>query len=230
MFNFIKEGKVFLRYLKNKTMNTKIFILATILFSAVASAQVKIGGTDGKPNESAMLDIEATNKGVLLPRVALSKTDIASPLTAHVAGMTVYNTASTKSATEVNGVVPGFYYNDGTKWNQMVTTDNKAVKFFYMPSITFDTSQTLSRQTKDLYTEYKKQFSLPTGGNHVKSTNAPADGIPYFTSATDLYYYVTDYDPAVFSNIEIDDNGVMTYDVTAAATDCTLINVVFVVK
>lgn len=214
-------------------MNTKIFLLATILFSAVASAQVKIGGTDGKPNESAMLDIEATNKGVLLPRVALVTTDVATPLAAHVEGMTVYNTASTSvsnTAPTRNRVQPGFYYNDGTKWNQMITTDNKAVKFFYMPSITFDTSVDALGVTKDLYTEYKKQFSLPVGGNHVKSANAPADGIPYFTDPKDLYYYVTDYDPAVFSNISINESGVMTYDVKAAATDCTLINVVFVVK
>lgn len=211
-------------------MYKKIILLSAILFGAAASAQVKIGGTDGTPNPDAMLEIEAANKGVLLPRLALEKTTDAAPLSEHVAGMTVYNTATTKSATEVNGVVPGFYYNDGTKWQQMVTTDNKAVKFFYMPSITFDTSTDATGQTKDLYAEYEAQFSLPAGGNHAKSTSAPVDGIPYFANRTDLYYYVTDYDPTVFSNISIDDDGVMTYDVTAAATDCTLINIVFVVK
>lgn len=210
-------------------MNKKIILLSAILLSAVASAQVKIGGTDGTPNADAMLDIESSDKGVLLPRVALEDTTEATPLSTHVEGMTVYNTANTKTATNVNGVVPGFYYNDGTKWQQMVTTDNKAVKFFYMPSITFDTSVDAENQEKDLYAEYKKQFEL-TNPNHFASSGAPTDGIPYFANATDLYYYVTDYDPAVFEILSISDEGVMKYNVTAAATDCTLINIVFVVK
>src|SRR5690606_19412679 len=204
-------------------MNKKIILLSVILLSAVASAQVKIGGTDGTPNANAMLDVEATNKGMLLPRLALEETTEAAPLSAHVAGMTVYNTAT------ANDVVPGFYYNDGTKWQQMVTTDYKAVKFFYMPSITFNTSVSATNQTKDLYAEYKKQFAL-TNPNHVVSPGTPATGVPYFDDPTDLYYIITDYDPNVFSNISIDENGVMTYNVTAAATDCTLINIVFVVK
>src|SRR5690606_38623309 len=63
---------------------------------------------------NAMLEIEATDKGVLLPRVELESTTSASPLSAHVEGMTVYNTAT------AGNVTPGQYYNDGTKWNRIV--------------------------------------------------------------------------------------------------------------
>lgn len=203
----------------------KIFFgLVFLTASLTGFAQIKVGGNPTiDPN--AMLEIDAvTNKGLLLPRLELEETTNASPLSAHVEGMTVYNTART------NDVVPGFYYNDGNKWQQMVTTDYKAVKFFYMPSITFDTSADATGQTKDLYAEYKAQFAL-TNPNHVASTGAPtANGIPYFANARDLYYYITDYDPNVFSNITVNEDGLMTYDVTAAATDCTLINIVFVVK
>jgi hypothetical protein len=206
----------------------KFYLIALGLFTAVGFAQVKVGGTP-TVNPNAMLEIEATNKGVLLPRVALVTTNDAAPLASHVQGMTVYNTASTPAGNNAparNRVEPGFYYNDGAKWNQMITTDNKAVKFFYMPSITFQTAVSATNVTKDLYAEYKAQFENPT----TASTGAPANGIPFFASPTDLYYYITDYDPAVFSNISIDANGVMTYDVTAASTDCSLINIVFVVK
>jgi len=199
----------------------KIYLIVLSLFATASFAQVKVGGTP-TVNPNAMLEVEAANKGMLLPRLALEETTDAAPLSAHVAGMTVYNTAT------ANDVVPGFYYNDGTKWQQMVTTDYKAVKFFYMPSITFNTSVDATAQTKDLYAEYKAQFAL-TNPNHVVSPGAPAS-VPYFANPTDLYYMITDYDPNVFSNISIDANGVMTYDVTAAATDCTLINIVFVVK
>lgn len=97
-------------------MNNKIIFLSAILFSAVMSAQVKIGGTDGTPNANAMLEVESTTKGVLLPRVALTSTAAFAPLTAHVAGMTVYNTAT------AGDVTPGQYYNDGTKWNRIVNS------------------------------------------------------------------------------------------------------------
>src|SRR5690606_3338878 len=154
-------------------MNKKIILLSAILLSAVASAQVKIGGTDGTPNASSMLHVDATHKGMILPRLALVETTNFAPLSQHDSGLTAYNTAT------AHDVVPGFYYNDGTKWQQMVTTDNKAVKFFYMPSITFDTSADATGQTKDLYEEYKAQFAL-TNPNHVVSPGAPANGIPYF--------------------------------------------------
>ncbi|MDM1442519.1 hypothetical protein HX056_04125 [Myroides odoratimimus] len=203
----------------------KIYLSIAISFLATAGfAQTKIGvvgKSNPDVNSNAILELEAENKGLLLPRVALTETTKADPLSAHVSGMTVYNTAT------VADVVPGFYYNDGTKWQQMVTTDNKAVKFFYMPTITFDTS-VLGDGTKELYEEYKKQFTM-TSGNAVKSTSAPAV-IPHFPAASDLYYYVTDFDPAVFSDIVIDDNGVMTYKIIGNGTPTSIMNIVFVVK
>lgn len=202
----------------------KIYLTLTLaLISSIGFAQSKIGGTSPEINASAILELDSeSDKGLLLPRVALESTSLAAPLTAHVEGMTVYNTATTSD------VVPGFYYNDGVKWSQMITSDNKAVKFFYMPSIVFDTSVNASGLQKDLFAEYKDQFT-GTNNRMVSSTGAPGV-IPYFENASDLHYYVTDYDPAVFSNIVIDQNGIMTYDVTAAATDATIINIVFVVK
>lgn len=76
--------------------------------------QVGIGTTT--PNANAKLDISSTPAapgGLLLPRVALTGTNSFAPLTAHVAGMTVYNTATVAG---VNGVSPGYYYNDGAIW------------------------------------------------------------------------------------------------------------------
>lgn len=198
----------------------KIYLgLLFSVWSIVGFAQTKLGGTPSI-NANAMLEIESTNKGLLLPRLELVSTTSPSPLNVHVAGMTVYNIK------KQNDVVAGFYYNDGTKWQQMVTTDNKAVKFFYMPSIVFDTS-TQGNGAKDLYQEYTKQFTLQ--GNTARSNGAPTE-IPYFPSATDLYYYVTDYDTAVFSNIAIQADGKMTYTVNNAGNAYSIMNIVFVVK
>jgi hypothetical protein len=58
--------------------------------------------TDGSaPDGSAMLDVKATNKGILIPRVALT-----SSVTSPVNGLLVYQTGGT----------PGFYYYNGSVW------------------------------------------------------------------------------------------------------------------
>lgn len=92
---------------------------ACILFANTTTAQVKVGNNPTVINGNAVLDIESTNKGVLLPRLALTATSNASPLSAHVAGMFVYNTAT------VNDVTPGIYYNNGTQWQFMKSVNDE---------------------------------------------------------------------------------------------------------
>lgn len=90
-------------------------ILLFVAFSAsIASAQVKIGSNPTTINPSSILEIESTNKGLLMPRVALISTVDPSPLASHSAGMILYNTAT--SGTAPDNVVPGIYYNDGSRW------------------------------------------------------------------------------------------------------------------
>ncbi|WP_312510157.1 hypothetical protein [Chryseobacterium culicis] len=93
----------------------KYISLLLIGFCLFTNAQVGVGMQS--PNANAQLDITSTNKGFLLPRVALVATNNPAPLTSHVAGMTVYNTATNTSAA-ANPVYPGEYYNDGTQWQR----------------------------------------------------------------------------------------------------------------
>jgi hypothetical protein len=88
----------------------KIFLSILALYGLHTAAQVKIGNNPATVNADALLELEASNKGLLYPRVALTATTNAAPLNAHVQGMTVYNTATTSDVT------PGLYTNDGTKW------------------------------------------------------------------------------------------------------------------
>jgi len=95
----------------------KIFIL--FLFTGFTlTAQVGIGTIS--PNSDALLDVDASSNsgGILLPRLALSNTTSPSPLSADVAGMVVYNTAT------AGDVSPGFYYNDGSVWVKIATGNN----------------------------------------------------------------------------------------------------------
>ena len=98
-----------------KTTNYLVLIVGILLLTAVNSqAQIKIGKNPTTINPSSLLEVESDNKGVLLPRVALQSAVNFAPLAAHVAGMIVYNTAT--AGTAPDNVVPGFYYNDGTRW------------------------------------------------------------------------------------------------------------------
>jgi hypothetical protein len=74
-------------------------------------AQFKVGTDVKNINPNAMFQVDAANKGILIPRLQLVQSTNFAPLTAHVQGMIAYNTATS------NDVVPGFYYNDGAKWN-----------------------------------------------------------------------------------------------------------------
>ncbi|SIQ73857.1 hypothetical protein SAMN05880574_12313 [Chryseobacterium sp. RU37D] len=99
-------------------MIKNILYLVFILNFSIYSGQVGIG--TASPNTNAVLELSSSNKGLILPRVALTSTNNASPLAAHIAGMTVYNTA-TNTSSAPNAVYPGEYYNDGTKWMRKTT-------------------------------------------------------------------------------------------------------------
>jgi hypothetical protein len=230
-------------------MKTKsVFLLFLLLVAGGMSAiyaQITIGSGQ-EPDKSAVLDINEakgankneSEKGLLLPRVSLTDASLSNPMTAHVAGMTVYNIGTSLPAVlPENRVSPGFYYNSGTRWERLhLGTAN----WFYMPSIAIDVT-TNGTFTRDLFLEYRKQFedsrdnqtpaNSPTAGTAlVKSLGAP-DPFTMIFNADGLYYYVTGYDATVFSNLSITADGKLTYTVNAAnVTGATYMNIVFAVK
>jgi hypothetical protein len=102
-----------------------LLLYFAVFSTSVASAQVKIGSNPTTINSSSILEIESTNKGVLMPRIALTAADNASPLSNHVVGMIIYNTAT--AGTAPNIVTPGFYYNDGTRWQVLKSSKTASV-------------------------------------------------------------------------------------------------------
>ncbi|RZK93277.1 MAG: hypothetical protein EOO98_00035 [Pedobacter sp.] len=86
-------------------MKRGYIILLFMLAGYAAQAQQGFGTSNPAP--SSVIDMVATNKGALLPRVALTNTTAAAPVTAPANALTVFNTATT------GDVTPGFYY-----WSQ----------------------------------------------------------------------------------------------------------------
>lgn len=96
-------------------MKKLTFLIPSLLFiSNTMFAQVSVNADGSPPDPSAMLDVKASNKGLLPPRVALTSIILAAPLTSPAVGLLVYNTAT--AGTPPNNVIPGYYYWNSTQW------------------------------------------------------------------------------------------------------------------
>jgi hypothetical protein len=93
---------------------TVALLLTMSAYLNVVAQNVGINTDGATPDASAMLDINSTNKGLLIPRVALTATNVAGPVTSPTTSLLVYNTATDGAAPD--NVVPGYYYWNGIMW------------------------------------------------------------------------------------------------------------------
>lgn len=101
----------------------RILLQLLFLISTFGFAQVGVNTTT--PDPSSMLDISATNKGVLVPRVSLPNvtTTQLDGINTAATGLLIWNTNA--ATTGGNGV--GFYFFNGTQWmpiTQTATSDH----------------------------------------------------------------------------------------------------------
>ena len=85
-------------------MKTKLFftMLICVFQHAVFAQNIGINSTGAVPDKSAMLDVSATNKGILVPRMTSAlRTAIANP----AKGLLVYDSSTT-----------GFWFHNGNVW------------------------------------------------------------------------------------------------------------------
>ena len=94
-----------------------IFVLNVLLVTtAVSQNGVSINAAPGVPaDNSAMLDIVSSSKGLLIPRVALQSTTDVTTIPMPALSLLVYNT----NASMAGGGL-GFWYWNGTLWVQAI--------------------------------------------------------------------------------------------------------------
>src|ERR1051326_366208 len=98
-----------------------LFFVAVLLQFSIARAQsVGINDDGSSPHTSAMLDVKSLSKGLLIPRVALSATNTAGPVTTPATSLLVYNTATAGSGG--TAVSPGFYFWNSTSWEKITSS------------------------------------------------------------------------------------------------------------
>ncbi len=99
-------------------------ILLLVTFS-IQAQNVGVNATGAAPNSSAILDVAATNKGLLIPQVILTSSTDAVTIPTPANSLLVYNT----STSILNGLKgAGYYYNSGTSvapvWVRLVSALN----------------------------------------------------------------------------------------------------------
>ncbi len=91
-------------------MRTLSVIIGLSLVGVLTAQGVKISSTPGNPDPSAVLDAEATDKGVLVPRIDLQNATDGQTIINPATGLMVFNTGQSLAPA-------GFYYNAGTPQN-----------------------------------------------------------------------------------------------------------------
>jgi len=92
-----------------------IIIASLLLYGLGLFAQVGINANNNPPDNSAMLDVQSTTKGILIPRMTIvQRALIANPAN----GLMIYQTDG----------VSGFYYYNSTAWQYIGLTDGSETK------------------------------------------------------------------------------------------------------
>lgn len=151
-------------------------LLIIFLWQAVA-AFAQVGVHTDNPDNSSAMDIVATNRGLLIPRVTLTA-DLASPspITAPAVGLLVFNSGANQPV--------GFYYWNGTSWT-MLTTGSPSGNYWSITGNSGTVPGTNFLGTTDnnhfvVYTNNAERMRFESDGQIVIDSIAPRN-------ATDLF-------------------------------------------
>ncbi|MBP6039457.1 MAG: hypothetical protein KA523_04570 [Flavobacterium sp.] len=114
-------------------MKKYVLIIAFLILGQI-HAQTGIGTST--PHASAKLDVTATNKGFLPPRVTLTSNTDATTIPSPAEGLLVYNLGSV-------GLQAGYYYWNGTDWTTIATASSPDQMVDYIQA-SLSANQTLS--------------------------------------------------------------------------------------
>ncbi len=178
----IKTMKKKIKTLKTNVMKrlpniASVMALLTITYNTATAQNVGISPTGVPPAGDAGLDVNFTNKGLLIPRVSLTNTGTyglvgGGPTTS----MLVYNTNAAIGGTGAMG--EGYYYWNGTRWTKLLVgnTPSDAWLTSGNAGTTAGTHFIGTTDAQDLVfkTNNTEKMRITTSGNVGIGTTAPA--------------------------------------------------------
>ena len=100
----------------------KIFIATIILIITQQLTAQNVGIGTTSPANSALLELNASNKGFLMPRVNLTGVSDLTTVPSPTNALLVYNLATASSGADA--VIPGYYYFSSGKWIPLANANN----------------------------------------------------------------------------------------------------------
>ncbi len=149
----------------------KSIIFVSLFLTLQMHAQTGIGTTN--PDASAKLEVNSSNKGFLPPRVALTASNVSSPIASPANGLIVYNTAT--AGTAPNNVSPGYYYWNNSAWINIIGSTTSS-------TITGNGTTSTIANFGSVINEQSVGFTLGNGDNGkvivINSSNATTITVP----------------------------------------------------
>jgi hypothetical protein len=175
----------------------KLFSVILLIHFINNSTAQSVGIGTVTPNPSAVLDLQSSNKGLLLPRVA-DTTSIAGP----VKGLTIYSTANNK-----------IWFHNGNRWQQAASNAGGTDSIWYksQDSIVYTAQKFVAINTDPAFLTAAPNLhvtgSVVVQGPQRYSTAAPTAAQTYTMDNTGTYFPIppTDsvfkiYDPGNIAN------------------------------
>ena len=153
-------------------MKKIIFIINLVLIASFAEAQTGIGTTT--PNASAKLDVYATDKGFLPPRVSIDSTRDVTSILSPAEGLLVYNTGTP-------GLQAGYYYWNGSNWATIATATSAGNGVTASNMVNLYAKQ-YSAAAGDIADANGYSFTVPVSGRYLFDFSSTLyAGSTYFT-------------------------------------------------
>ncbi len=174
----------------------QIALLLTLLCAATLT-QAQIGIGTATPHASAALDVTATNKGLLLPQVALTGVNDASTITTPAASLLVWNTGASWGGA-------AYYYNSGTSsapvWAKIINNSADVEWTNYTPTLqgsTTNPTKATTHQEGYMYKVVGKTLYLKGYYYHYWATGATGGDGNYLIPLPSGYTINTSVSPGI---------------------------------
>ena len=196
-------------------LQLKTFTIVLLFIATYSFAQTGIGTST--PHASAKLDVSASNKGFLPPRVTLTSATDATTIPSPAEGLLVYNLGSV-------GLQAGYYYWNGTNWATMATgtTAGNAVVAGDLVKIYGETHSKANNKIGNATTGFG--FTVPVSGRYLFDFTSAATTLYggtntiFFTVRQGTTVLASDTQSSYNNNVHVEYNGKLEVNLQAGVS------------